>query len=193
MRRALSALAALTLLACSSQPAAQDNDAATAPAPAAVPARVELGMSGLRLLGKDGTQGRSLAFGQNEDEAVQAMTRWRGVPEIEPPVECGTGQMSKARWPDGLMLLLQDGRFVGWSVNSADAKVATRAGIGVGSSRAELDKAVSPRVFSSAFGVQFSSAEGLSGLLDGPGPDSRVTALWAGLDCDEADGHEGAR
>jgi hypothetical protein len=55
-------------------------------------------------------------------------------------------------------------------------------GIGVGSTRAQLDAAFDPQITQSSLGTEFSAA-GLGGVLESPAPTARITSLWAGTGC----------
>jgi hypothetical protein len=91
--------------------------------------------------------------------------------------------MEFARWPDGLGLAFQDGVFVGWSLDDrAGGVLTTSSGIGPGSSRREIEKVYRVAVEETTLGTEFSVGE-VSGLLDGTGPDARITNLWAGVAC----------
>lgn len=97
--------------------------------------------------------------------------------------DCGAGTVQVASWADGLSLVFQEGRFVGWSLGRrADGEIGTAAGIGPGSTRAELDAAYNPVVRQASVGNEF-SAGGLYGILDGASAEARITDLWAGVNC----------
>lgn len=139
---------------------------------------------GLRLAGPSAGQGAGIAFGATQDE-VLAQLAFLGEPEVATNEECGAGPMQIARWPNGLSLLFQDGRFAGWSVDGrGENRPATTQGIDAdGSSRAELEAAYpGANVEESSLGQEF-AAGGIGGLLDGSGPEAKVTAMWAGTTC----------
>jgi hypothetical protein len=101
------------------------------------------------------------------------------------PAESGSGgdcPGSYSRWANGLTLRYTDGRFVGWSVRGGDGTVTTASGVGIGSSRVQVEDALAIRVSSSSLGSEFTAGE-LAGLFDGPSPDAKVTHLWAGETC----------
>ena len=92
-----------------------------------------------------------------------------------------------ATWPNGLTLVAQEGRFVGWGLfpgagTGIDDDLGTMAGIAPGSTRGELESAYAAKVSETTLGTEF-IAGGLSGLLDGPGPRASITTLWAGTNC----------
>lgn len=161
------------------------NGAAAAPAAPAGPgapaapaaAEVVFDEGGLRVGGGD------LRFGASQDEALARLAS-RGRPSVETNSECGSGPTQIARFPDGLALLFQDGRFGGWAAGPAAAPSArTTRGIGIGASRAELARAYPGiGIEESTLGTEF-AAGAIGGLLDGPGEQARVATLWAGLTC----------
>lgn len=158
------------------------------PVPDSAPALLALDSEGLRFVNAESGSTRLLAFESDGEQAVAAVARLRGAPgQRGTNGECGAGPLDIASWPDGFSLLLSDGRFVGWAANetragSAGRPATTMAGLGVGSTRTDLDGAYTARITESTLGTEFEAGD-LYGVLDGPGPDARVTALWAGVSC----------
>ena len=182
VRRIASALALLALTAgCGSEappPAPAETEASTAEiaepaAPAEPPLLVD--GEGLRLLDLEGGGERRFAFGSDWQSVGKALA-FRGQPATGTDRECGAGPIDYAKWPDGLTLYGQADEFAGWALDGRSA------GIGPGRSRADLDKAYAPRVTQTTLGTEF-AGEGLSGLLDGPGEDAKIVAMWAGVSC----------
>lgn len=60
--------------------------------------------------------------------------------------------------------------------------LTTASGIGIGSTRADLESAYAARVARSTLGAEF-SAGGLAGLLASERPDAPIINLWAGEAC----------
>lgn len=150
------------------------------------PARIVLSPEGLVLAGPSGAP-RTLRFGEPADAVIAAVAAIRGVtPELMRNDECGAGPLDMAHWPDSLTLVSQDARFVGWSVDArgtaSTAPPLTGAGIGIGSTRADLLAAHAATVHESTLGEEF-DAGGVFGVLDGPRADSRIDALWGGTSC----------
>jgi hypothetical protein len=111
------------------------------------------------------------------------LERARGVAVKGTNQDCGAGPVQAASWPDGLSLVFQNGRFVGWGLGArAIGRLATAAGVGPGSTRAELDAAYSATVSQTSLGSEF-SAGGLHGVLDGTSAEARITDMWAGVSC----------
>ena len=196
-RRAALSLAAL-LTACSgdSDPNAADPQANVAAPTAQPPTAVSnaaasteqagpalaLDGQGLRLLDPGSNKDRLLAFGASQS-AVIAPLLGRGTPAQERLSECGAGPLEQARWEDGLSLYFQDGKFAGWALDGRNgSRLTTAAGIGIGSTRAELQGAYAARVFESSLGTEF-EAGNLFGLLDGAGANAKITNLGAGVSC----------
>lgn len=168
-----------------------------APAPAASPAgepvpatamRLALDGEGLRLVNPASGATRPVAFGGDIAPVIDTLTRIRGVaPTRTTNGECGAGPLDMATWPDGLTLLSQGGTFRGWSLNprsgtDAPARPTTMAGIGLGSTRADLDAAYNATITPSSLGTEF-AAGGLYGVLASARADAPITALWAGTSC----------
>ncbi|HET6567500.1 MAG TPA: hypothetical protein VFG50_06010, partial [Rhodothermales bacterium] len=99
--------------------------------------------------------------------------------------ECGAGPLAYARWGDGLMVSFSDGAFAGWMVDGREAGAehyTTMAGIGISSTRAEIDQVYVIDVEQTSLGTEFGAGD-LYGLLSGPAPGDTVTNLWAGTTC----------
>ena len=165
------------------------NTAAPPPAasPPAAPTMAEapalaIDGEGLRLFNPANGAARPLPFGTARSIVLTALAG-RGVPDLGTQTECGAGPLDFATWRDGLKLYFQAGKFTGWALDRRAARaVTTAAGIGLGSSRAELEAAYAIAVVQSTLGTEF-TAGGLAGLLDGPGPRASITNLWAGTSC----------
>lgn len=185
-----------SLFACRSEtdthPAAADSSEVAAnlvdgemePIPSA-PA-LTLDPEGLRVVEPSTGSAQVLAFGMDEDEVIAAVTSLRGNPAHGGVNrECGDGPLDFASWPDGLSIYASEGRFSGWGVNgraSGADQHTTTSGIGVGSTRAELEEAYEIRTGESSLGTEF-AAGGIHGVLDGAGSDSEITSLWSGSVC----------
>ena len=89
--------------------------------------------------------------------------------------------------PPSAHALLQDGRFVGSSLSRGAADggnvgVSTMAGIGIGSTRPELEAAYTADIRETTLGQEFAAGD-IFGVLDGTGPSARINAMWAGASC----------
>jgi hypothetical protein len=174
--------------------------ASTEPAPATTPvnaadsaadnAAVKLALSGegLDLVSERGSV-RHLMFGTPAPTVIDAITRTYGgiAPKRGRNEECGAGPLDMATWQDGLTVMAQHGRFVGWSVSRGPADAdrggpATMAGIGLGSTRRELEAAYTADIHTTTLGEEF-AAGNVFGVLDASGPSARITVLWGGTSC----------
>lgn len=136
---------------------------------------------GLRLFVITTGAARPLPFGS--DSAVVHETIARAARAAA--IDSGTGgdcPGSFARWSNGLSLRFVSGRFVGWSLAGGDGAVSTATGIGIGSTRGQVEDAHATQVATTSLGTEF-NAGGLAGLYDGPGAEAKVTNLWAGEVC----------
>lgn len=188
---------ALALSGCSAErdpeptanAAASEAPAPAAPAAAPAPEKKDspalaVEAEGLRLFDPESGAATAIAFGIAEAQLIEMMERLRGPAASRGTNgECGAGPMEIATWKDGLSLLFQEGRFVGWSLDERVAgTITTAAGIGPGSTRAELDTAYDATVEQTSLGTEFAAGD-LIGTLDGTGANSRITDMWAGISC----------
>lgn len=111
--------------------------------------------------------------------------------------ECGAGPLKMASWSNGLTLVFQqtasdtaklksDWTFAGWymGIGSDPAqKVSTMAGIGIGSTRAEMESAYVIAVSKTSLGYEFSTSSGLYGIFDGNEKEAKISNLWSGISC----------
>ncbi len=155
-----------------------------APAEAAA-SRVALDGEGFRLFNSVSGASRLVPFGSTRadvlrilEAALKVPVRDRGAME-----DCGATFVA---WNNGMTAWFARERFVGWSVSAAGgaagARPATAAGLGVGTSRKELDAAYKASIAASTLGMEFSAGT-LAGLLSSDKPDASVTRLWAGAAC----------
>ena len=134
---------------------------------------------GLRVFEATSGSARPIPFGSPTEDVMRII---EGVREASPrergesPDCAGTF----ATWEGGPSVRFSDGRFVGWSVGQPGP--TTPSGVGVGSTRNELEDVHAIEVSRTSLGVEF-SAGALAGVLDGDGADARITALWAGEAC----------
>ena len=156
--------------------------AAATSEPAADP-RLAVDGEGLRWFLQPSGSARPVPFGRPESEVLTSLERVRGPAERGTNQDCGAGPVQVASWSDGLSVIFQNDRFVGWGLGRrASRDIATTASIGPGSTRAELDAAYSATVSQTSLGSEF-SAGGLHGVLDGASAGARITDMWAGVSC----------
>jgi hypothetical protein len=183
----LAGLLLLTLGACDPGPRQPEGNAASAapakvaPTAAADPVLAPLVLEGhgLRLSGV--APGTELPFDTPKAATIAAVTKALGRPPSEQGAnaECGGGGLEFAAWKGEITIWFEEDRFAGWD---ADAKLKTQGGIGIGSSRADLDPLRGLEVEESTLGTEF-RAGGLSGILASKAPDAKVTDLWGGSTC----------
>jgi hypothetical protein len=166
--------------------------AAPTPTPSAPPkasAAIAVDDEGLRILLGAGESARAIPFGTEEATVITAIEKLRGKAKRDSNDECGAGAVQFAHF-GGLSLLFQEGKFSGWSLDAAEAGgIGTMNGIAIGSTRSALNVSfpkaeIDPE---STLGTEFytggDSENGISGLLDGTGPQAKITHLWSGLSC----------
>ena len=157
--------------------AAAGNTAAAATQDLAVEAE------GLRLVDTRSGATRPLPFDMPEDQLLALLEAFRGPADRGTNSECGFGPLDYAVWADGLTLHFHDDLFAGWALDPRAAGAhATMSGIGPGSTRRELEAAYEVQVEETTLGTEF-HAGGIEGILDGEGPDARISAMWAGVSC----------
>ena len=143
--------------------------------------KLALDSEGLRIVNTVSGASRLVPFGTSRADLVKAVS---AAQKAQPLLQGDnlTCRAAYATWPSGLTAFFSKDRFAGWSALHADPTLVTASGIGVGSSRAELEGAYKILVTASTLGSEF-TAGGLAGLLDSVRPDAKVTALWAGMTC----------
>ncbi|CAN5624528.1 hypothetical protein BH23GEM6_BH23GEM6_03380 [soil metagenome] len=143
--------------------------------------QLALAGEGLRVFLIPSGSSRPVNFGMPKTSALEILTAVRQRPPREQGenVEC---QLSYATWGDGLTTWFSRDQFTGWSLPTGRASLSTASGVGIGSTRTELESAYDADVGASTFGVEF-SAGGFAGLLESEDPDARITNLWAGTAC----------
>lgn len=192
LRNTLAAALLFGLVACGqgqpSTPAAAPSAAPqpSGPSPVATGgAAIALDAGGLLIVMKDTGSSRMIDFGLPQAQVVDIVSNVAGAPAPESTnTECGAGPVQFVAWPDGLTLLFQERRFVGWSLDKdAAGRQSTMSGVGVGSTRSDLLAAYSGvQVSETSLGQEF-SAGGLYGVLDGPGEAGKIEVMWAGTSC----------
>jgi hypothetical protein len=145
---------------------------------------------GLRLVDSRSGSARPLDFGSPRAQVVQALTTLEGeTPTGAVSPDCGEGLQESLRWRTGLITWFQGDEFVGWSLNQRHPgqpaprrRVTTMGGVGLGSTRAEMEEVYVTTIDDTSLGVEF-SAGGFHGILESRRMDAVVTNLWAGMSC----------
>lgn len=139
---------------------------------------------GIRFFNPVTTAATPIPFGRTRSEVLATLERVRGSAGKGTNEDCGAGPVQYANWPDGLSLVFQRDRFVGWGLDGrAAGAISTAGSIGPGSTREALDRTYgNVEVSKTTLGDEF-SAGGFFGLLDGPNATSKITDMWAGVNC----------
>ena len=138
---------------------------------------------GLRWFLQPSGSARPLPFGSPQAAVIASIESVRGLASKGTNQDCGAGPVEYATWRDGLSLVFQNNRLAGWGLSSrAKGAIATAAGVGPGSTRAELESAYNTIVSRTSLGYEF-SAGALHGVIDGPSASARITDMWGGVSC----------
>lgn len=176
-------VAAANVAAPAPTPRATPVATATEPAEAVAPL-LNLAPDGLTLVDAKSGSARHITFGTPQFEATQSVDTALGnfTGQAENP-ECGAGPLTSFDYTGGLTLYFQNKRFAGWELDG-EGGLTTANGIGIGMTRAALEKAgsVVAMAAESSIGHEFTAGD-LSGLLSDLGATGRVTSLWAGTTC----------
>lgn len=185
MRSLLGLLITLALIGCGDGSEGEPlpaEELETAP-PEAAAAAVVLQAGGLEV-SDAGETGRALEFAADREAVTGALTEALGAPSTEEAdMECGPGTLDAMSW-DGLDVYFLDSEFAGWYLQDPQpVELTTPAGIGLGSTRAELEESHDDvSVEASSLGTEW-MAGGLSGTLAGDDEDAQIETLWAGATC----------
>ncbi|OAB29195.1 hypothetical protein SAMN05444395_10214 [Flavobacterium fryxellicola] len=163
------------------------------------PHQLILTSNALQAINKTTGSTSEIPFGKPFDEMNKIVTT---ILQSKPMVvginaECGAGPLKMASWNNGLTLVFQKKEvqsvetesrweFAGWyvSLNSGNTtKITTMAGIGIGSTRGEMESAYVIIVKKSSLGYEFSTTSGLFGIFDGMGKQAKITNIWSGVSC----------
>ncbi|MBL0914513.1 MAG: hypothetical protein IBJ13_03060 [Sphingopyxis sp.] len=175
----MAALAACSSPASESAAAPKETPKVVTPAKPAEAAKASLVLAADGLL----LNGALIRFDIPRADAERAVAAVQGQPAGQGSSdECSLGTIAFSTYKDDLQLTFQDGKFVGWTINSAASTLRTDKGIGIGSTRQELDAAYKIVVEEGSLGVMFETGN-LSGLLDIDGIEGLVTDIWAGSVC----------
>ncbi len=148
----------------------------------------------LQLLNEETGSTTDLLFGMEIDQLVDIVNTTIKSEYIGSTIntECGAGPLKMASWDNGLVLVFKEnkitldwefeGWFMGESFTSKD-KLNTISGLGIGSSRKDLEEIYVVEVKNTSLGQEFATENGLFGIISGTGETSRITAMWSGLSC----------
>lgn len=148
----------------------------------------------LQLLNEETGATTDLLFGMEIDQLVEIVnttvkSNYKGE-QINS--ECGAGPLKMASWENGLVLIFKENKstrnweFEGWLLDAGvinSEKLNTDSGVGIGSTRAELEEVYEIEVKHTTLGQEFSTERGLFGILSGSGNSATIQTLWTGLSC----------
>jgi len=164
-----------------SQPNAATSDVISeesAPAPdttASAAAYLSLDPEGLRIFLAGSGASRPIPFDTPAETVLTALAATSlGAPDEQGSnPECAA---EYASWDGNFTAWFSDDRFIGWFLRD-DTAITTAAGIGIGSTRADLESAHQAEVMDSSLGVEFYSG-GLARLLSSAAPAGTIESLW---------------
>ena len=154
-------------------------------APAAPVIHLVLDGEGLRFVIESSGSNRLLEFSASAEQVIAAVTAAGGAAQSRGTnADCGAGPVEFVSFENGLSLVMQQAKFVGWSARktATSATLTTMSGIGVGSTRAALDSSYAAAVSRSTLGTEFSAGE-LQGVLASASSSAPITDMWAGTSC----------
>lgn len=151
---------------------------------------VLLESEGLGFIAPDSGSISRLPFGSPAGQVLDVLDRLLGEGARSPASpECPNQADRAVVWPEtGLQVELRGGELISWSLQP-DSELTTLTGIGIGSTRAELEEAYVIELVDSTLGVEFTAGpdpgapDAIRGLLSGRGNRATVTDLWAGEIC----------
>lgn len=131
-----------------------------------------------------------LPFGSPAGQVLDVLDRLLGEGERSPASpECPNQADRSVAWSDaGLQVELRGGELIAWSLRPG-SELTTLTGIGLGSTRAELEEEFVVELVDSTLGIEFATGtdpdapDAIRGLLSGRGNRATVTDLWAGEIC----------
>lgn len=153
-----------------------------------------LSSNALQLVNQQTGSSTEINFGIALDQMLAMLNKvlQNKVSSIQVNSECGAGPLKMASWSNGLTVVFQqkkansEWQFAGWFMNAPSTgfkTLTTMAGIGIGSTRAEMESAYSIKVSKTSLGHEFSTSAGLFGIFNGPGKDSKIINMWSGTSC----------
>ncbi|MEO5910754.1 MAG: hypothetical protein ABIP95_07690 [Pelobium sp.] len=146
----------------------------------------------IQMINPENGSTKEIGFGMPLEQTLAIVEKiLNAKPTVNINSECGAGVLKFATWDNGLTLIFEEKNkewlFAGWAANKAKnpkAKLTTMSGIGIGSTRKEMENTYVIKAMKTSLGDEFSTkAEDLSGIFDGPNEDAKITNLWSGVSC----------
>ncbi len=158
-------------------------DIVTSQVPAAT-TLVALSGDGLMLVSSPTGASRALEFNMPASQVITVLTAVLGEPgERSTNEECGMGPLDFVSFDNALVIAIQNDRFLGWTVRrGGETTLRTMSNIGIGSTRADLQKVYTADIARSTLGMEF-MAGGLQGIFASDAASAQITDLWAGASC----------
>lgn len=172
--------------------ASSNTDTTVIAPPKEIQYSLALSANALQMINQSNGSTKEIAVGMSLEQTITTVERILNLkPTISTNSECGAGPLKMASWDNGLTLLFQEKKgewlFVGWAANTAKnpaLKLTTMAGVGVGSTRKEMESAYVIKVVKSSLGYEFSTkTNDIFGIFDGPNENAKITNLWSGISC----------
>ena len=156
--------------------------------------RLALTSNALQLVNGETGSTAEITFGQPLDQMVETLNKvlQSKVASLGINTDCGAGSLKMAVWKNGLNIIFKkqkskgEWQFAGWYLGKPSGSlktVQTMAGIGIGSTREEMESAYVIKVTKTSLGNEFSTSSGLYGIFNGNGKNAKVTDMWSGLTC----------
>lgn len=151
-----------------------------------------LSENGIQMIKQSNGASNEISYGNPLTQTINTIEKvLKSKANFATNTECGAGVLKMATWDNGLTLLFQEKKnewlFAGWAAHTAknaDLKLTTMAGIGVGSTRKEMESAYVINVAKTSLGYEFATKSGnLFGILEGAEEDAKITNLWSGVSC----------
>jgi hypothetical protein len=152
-----------------------------------------LSQNALQIINQNNGSTQEIGFKMPLKQTIATVEKvLKSKPTLNTNSECGAGPLKMATWDNGLTLLFQEKNkdewlFVGWSAShpkNPKLKLKTMAGIGIGSTKKEMESAYVIKVVKTTLGNEFSTkSDDLFGIFDGADENAKITNLWSGVSC----------
>lgn len=153
-----------------------------------------LATNALQLLNEETGATTDLLFGMEFDQLVEIVNSNvnSGYKGDHINSECGAGPLKMASWENGLVIIFKknessgDWEFEGWLMDAGvkkSGKLNTGSGVGIGSTRVQLEEEYEIEVKQTTLGQEFATERGLFGILSGAGDSATIQTMWSGSNC----------
>lgn len=151
-----------------------------------------LSANAIQVINRSNGSTREITFNTAFEQTITTVEKVLKLkPSININSECGAGPLKMATWDNGLTLLFKEKNnewlFAGWAANqpkNPELKLSTMAGVGVGTTREEMESAYVIKVSKTSLGYEFATkSDDLFGVFDGANASAKITNLWSGVSC----------